>query len=65
MPNQPSGSVEFRAKEPRIAGLSKAFLRESDDEPDPPDIPRQAAILPPGARNNLTADGAPQGRCIV
>ena len=42
----------------RLGGLSKAFLRESDNEPDPPDLLRQAAILPPGAKNNITAGGA-------
>lgn len=37
--------------------MSKAFVRESDDEPDPPVFSRQAASLPPGAKNYLTAGG--------
>jgi transcription elongation factor GreB len=37
--------------------VSKAFVRESDDEPDPPPFPRAAPPLPPGAKNYLTAAG--------
>jgi transcription elongation factor GreB len=37
--------------------MSKAFLRESDSE-ELPDLPRPAAILPPGAKNLLTPAGA-------
>jgi transcription elongation factor GreB len=37
--------------------MSKAFLRESDDSPESA-IPLPVAMLPPGARNYLTARGA-------
>ena len=37
--------------------MSRAFVRDSDDHPEPP-IARQAPDLPPGARNYLTAAGA-------
>jgi transcription elongation factor GreB len=38
--------------------MSKAFTRESDDAPEKPMVSRPAAILPPGAKNYLTASGA-------
>lgn len=38
--------------------MSKAFTRESDDLPDRPDPPRQPSLLPPGAKNYVTPDGA-------
>ena len=38
--------------------MSKAFTRESDDAPEPPPRPRATSLLPPGAKNYLTADGA-------
>lgn len=37
--------------------MSRAFVRESDDRPEWP-IARQPSVLPPGAKNYLTADGA-------
>lgn len=37
--------------------MSRAFVRESDDRPELP-IARQPSVLPPGAKNYLTADGA-------
>ncbi len=37
--------------------MSKAFLRESDFE-ELPDVPRPMAVLPPGAKNYLTEQGA-------
>ena len=38
--------------------MSKAFTRESDEQPDPPAIPRPVSSLPPGAKNYLTPGGA-------
>jgi transcription elongation factor GreB len=38
--------------------MSKAFTRESDDLPERAVIPRLASVLPPGAKNYLTPDGA-------
>ena len=38
--------------------MSKAFTRESDDVPERPVLPRLPALLPPGAKNYLTPDGA-------
>ncbi|HKS37638.1 MAG TPA: transcription elongation factor GreB, partial [Verrucomicrobiae bacterium] len=38
--------------------MSKAFTRESDDFSERPVIPRRASLLPPGAKNYLTPDGA-------
>lgn len=38
--------------------MSKAFTRESDDLPDRPVLPRQRSLLPPGAKNYLTPEGA-------
>src|SRR5882672_1941232 len=38
--------------------MSKAFTRESDDQPDRLNRPRPSSLLPPGARNYLTPDGA-------
>lgn len=38
--------------------MSKAFTRESDDAPEPPDRPRPSSHLPPGTKNYLTAEGA-------
>jgi len=38
--------------------MSKAFTRESDDQPDLTAVPRQTSPLPPGAKNYLTPDGA-------
>jgi len=38
--------------------MSKAFTRESDDAPEPPARPRTTTLLPPGAKNYITADGA-------
>jgi len=38
--------------------MSKAFTRESDEQPDPPTIPRPVSSLPPGAKNYLTPGGA-------
>lgn len=38
--------------------MSKAFTRESDDAPEKLVVSRPASILPPGARNYLTASGA-------
>lgn len=38
--------------------MSKAFTRESDDAPELPSPARPASLLPPGARNYLTPDGA-------
>lgn len=38
--------------------MSKAFTRESDDFSDRPVIARRASLLPPGAKNYLTPDGA-------
>jgi transcription elongation factor GreB len=37
--------------------MSKAFLRESDFG-EPPEVPRVAVTLPPGAKNYLTSEGA-------
>ncbi|MBA3882481.1 MAG: GreA/GreB family elongation factor [Chthoniobacterales bacterium] len=37
--------------------MSRAFVRESDDRPELP-MRRQPSVLPPGAKNYLTADGA-------
>jgi transcription elongation factor GreB len=37
--------------------MSKAFTRESDDQPEPPP-PRLPPLLPPGVKNYLTPDGA-------
>ncbi len=37
--------------------MSRAFVRDSDDHPEPP-IARQTPDLPPGTRNYLTAAGA-------
>jgi transcription elongation factor GreB len=44
------------------AVMSKAFTRESDDEQDEPSLPRASALLPPGTKNYLTADGAERMR---
>jgi transcription elongation factor GreB len=41
--------------------MSKAFLRESDFG-ELPDVPRPMAVLPPGAKNYLTEQGAVQLR---
>lgn len=38
--------------------MSKAFTRESDDAPDGPLAGRPASVLPAGAPNYLTPDGA-------
>ena len=38
--------------------MSKAFTRESDDASDRPVVQRPASLLPPGAKNYLTPDGA-------
>lgn len=40
--------------------MSKAFTRESDDLPECPTLPRLPSLLPPGAKNYLTPDGASQ-----
>lgn len=40
--------------------MSKAFTRESDDQPEPPPRPRPSSALPPGAKNYLTSGGARQ-----
>lgn len=37
--------------------MSRAFVRESDDQPDLP-IARQSSALPQGAKNYITTDGA-------
>ena len=37
--------------------MSRAFVRESDDQPEQPALPRRVP-LPPGARNFITPDGA-------
>ena len=42
--------------------MSKAFTRESDDEPDRPAPLRPAALLPPGLKNLITPGGAQRGR---
>ena len=42
--------------------MSKAFTRESDDEPDRPTPLRPAALLPPGLKNLITPGGAQRGR---
>lgn len=41
--------------------MSRAFVRESDDQPELP-IARQASALPPGAKNYLTPGGAARMR---
>lgn len=38
--------------------MSKAFTKEDDGRPEPRPMRRPAAVLPPGASNYLTADGA-------
>jgi transcription elongation factor GreB len=38
--------------------MSKAFTRESDDLPDRSMLARRTSLLPPGAKNYLTSDGA-------
>ena len=38
--------------------MSKAFTREDDDRPERPLARRQPSLLPPGAKNYLTPDGA-------
>src|SRR5688572_15639954 len=38
--------------------MSKAFTRESDDLPEQPAFVRPVSVLPPGAKNYLTPDGA-------
>ena len=38
--------------------MSKAFTRESDDAPEHTVFQRPVALLPPGAKNYLTPDGA-------
>jgi transcription elongation factor GreB len=38
--------------------MSKAFTRESDDSPEQPAFVRPVSVLPPGAKNYLTPDGA-------
>lgn len=42
--------------------MSKAFTREDDDAPEPVVPLRASAMLPAGARNYLTADGAERMR---
>jgi transcription elongation factor GreB len=42
--------------------VSKAFTRESDDAPEGPSVLRPAAVLPPGAKNYVTPDGARRWR---
>lgn len=37
--------------------MSRAFIRESDDQPERP-LPARRAPLPPGAQNCMTPDGA-------
>jgi transcription elongation factor GreB len=39
-----------------VPGMSKAFTRESDEEPVRP-RPRAVSALPPGTKNYVTADG--------
>lgn len=41
--------------------MSKAFVRESDF-PEPTSVPQPIALLPPGAKNYLTPDGAERMR---
>lgn len=38
--------------------MSKAFTRESDDAPDATPLPPLRSLLPPGAKNYFTPDGA-------
>jgi len=38
--------------------MSKAFTREETDGPDIPELPPLASVLPPGAKNYITAKGA-------
>jgi len=38
--------------------MSKAFTKEDDSRPEARPVRRPAAVLPPGASNYLTADGA-------
>src|SRR5437016_2337832 len=38
--------------------MSKAFTRESDDAPEERIFPPLRSLLPPGAKNYLTPDGA-------
>ncbi|EEF61479.1 GreA/GreB family elongation factor [Pedosphaera parvula] len=38
--------------------MSKAFTKEADDNPEAPTLPRPVSVLPPGAKNYLTPDGA-------
>jgi len=38
--------------------MSKAFTRESDDQPDRPEIPLAPSPLPPGVKNYITPEGA-------
>ena len=44
--------------DPNMVAVSKAFTRESDDDPDLPALRRFPSPLPPGAKNYLTVDGA-------
>ena len=45
-----------------LAVMSKAFTRESDDTPELPVRPPRASLLPTGAKNYLTPDGAARFR---
>lgn len=42
----------------KVKKMSKAFTRESDDAPEPPFRPQTRSLLPPGAKNYITVDGA-------
>jgi transcription elongation factor GreB len=42
--------------------VSKAFVREFEDEPEEPLFVRQATPLPPGVKNYMTEDGAKRVR---
>lgn len=42
--------------------MSKAFTRESDSDSDEPLPARPSSVLPPGAKNFVTADGADRMR---
>ena len=42
--------------------MSKAFTREDDDAPEPVTPLRASSVLPPGAKNYVTADGAERFR---
>jgi transcription elongation factor GreB len=45
--------------------MSKAFTKESDDEPEIPLAPRPSASLPLGAKNYVTPDGAGRMRAAL